>query len=69
VKSAYERDSTLLRFLDDRGIRPGARVRVLERNYDQTVTLVTEKDKVSVGGPAAEKVWVARSKSGKSRKR
>jgi len=59
VSSVYERDSMLLRFLDERGIRPGARVRVLERNYDQTLTLVTDKDKVSVGGPAAEKVWVA----------
>src|SRR5271169_1161034 len=38
VNSVYERDYTLLRFLDDRGIRPGALVRVLERNYDQTLT-------------------------------
>lgn len=69
VNSVYERDSTLLRFLDEHGIRPGAKVRVLERNYDQTLTLVTEKNKVSVGGPAAEKVWVAPVKSGKLRKR
>ena len=59
VCSVYERDSTLLRFLDERSIRPGAEVRVVERNYDQTLTLVTEKDKVSIGGPAAERVWVA----------
>jgi len=59
VCSVYERDSTLLRFLDERGIRPGAEIRVVERNYDQTLTLVTEKDKVSIGGPAAERVWVA----------
>ena len=58
ISSVYERDSRLLRFLDERGIRPGATVRVLERNYDQTLTLLAEKHKVSVGGPAAEKVWV-----------
>ncbi len=63
----YERDSALLRFLDERGIRPGAKLRVLERNYDQTMTLLTDKRKVSLGGPAAEKVWVA--PEGKLRKR
>jgi DtxR family Mn-dependent transcriptional regulator len=68
VSSVYERDSTLLRFLDERGIRPGARVRVLERKYDQSLTLVADKDKVSVGGPAAEKVWVAPANAGKLRK-
>lgn len=69
VSSVYERDGTLLRFLDERGIRPGARVRVLQRNYDQTLTLLAGKDKVSVGGPAAEKVWVAPVNAGKPRPR
>jgi len=68
VSSVYERDGTLLRFLDERGIRPGVRVRVLERNYDQTLTVISGKDKVSVGGPAAEKVWVAPANSAKARK-
>jgi DtxR family Mn-dependent transcriptional regulator len=45
VSSVYERDSALLRFLDERGIRPGAKLRVLQRNYDQTLTLVTDKNK------------------------
>jgi DtxR family Mn-dependent transcriptional regulator len=69
VSSVYERDSALLRFLDDRGIRPGATFRVVERNYDQTLTLVTDKGTVSVGGPAAEKVWVATANRAKLRKR
>jgi DtxR family transcriptional regulator, Mn-dependent transcriptional regulator len=59
VCSVYERDSALLRFLDERGIRPGARFRLVERSYDQTVTVLAGKRKVFVGGPAAEKVWVA----------
>ncbi|MFZ3210882.1 MAG: metal-dependent transcriptional regulator, partial [Terriglobales bacterium] len=69
VSSMYERDSALLRFLDERGIRPGAKLQVVERNYDQTMTLITDKNKVSVGGPAAEKVWVAPAGAGKLRKR
>lgn len=67
VSSVYERDGTLLRFLDQRGIRPGAAVRVVERNYDQTLTLLAGKTKVSVGGPAAEKVWVAPAHSSRRR--
>ena len=68
VSGMYERDSALLRFLDERGIRPGGRLQVLERNYDQTMTLITDKHKVSIGGPAAEKVWVALVGAIKARK-
>lgn len=66
VSSVYERDSALLRFLDERGIRPGASLRVVKRSYDQTVTLTTAKHKVFIGGPAAEKVWVRPIKAGNS---
>jgi len=69
VSSMYERDSALLCFLDDRGIRPGAKLRVLERNYDQTMTLFADKRRVSLGGPAAEKVWVSPITADKTRKR
>ena len=41
VSGIYERDRHLLEFLEHRGIRPGARLRLLERNYDQTLTLST----------------------------
>ncbi|MGZ4790214.1 MAG: metal-dependent transcriptional regulator [Terriglobales bacterium] len=58
VSSVYERDAQLLRFLEDCGIRPGSKLRVLQRNYDQTVSLSADKGRVSLGGPAAEKVWV-----------
>ena len=68
VCSVYERDSALLRFLDERGVRPGAELHVLERNYDQTLTLLADKHKISVGGPAAEKVWVGPTKPARSSK-
>lgn len=68
VCSVYERDSALLRFLDERGVRPGAQLHIVERNYDQTLTLLSDKRKVSVGGPAAEKVWVTPVKPAKAQK-
>jgi DtxR family transcriptional regulator, Mn-dependent transcriptional regulator len=58
VSGIYERDRRLLEFLDQRGIRPGARVQVTQRNYDQTLTLATDAGTVSLGGSAAERVWV-----------
>lgn len=67
ICSVYERDAELLRFLDARGIRPGAKVTVLERSYDQTITVLADQRKIPIGGPAAKKVWVAlaNSKRGK----
>jgi len=65
VSGIYERDRGLLEFLEHRGVRPGARLRLLERNYDQTLTLATPAGKVSLGPAASERVWlssVARAK-------
>ena len=59
VSGIYERDRRLLEFLEARGIRPGAQVRLLERNYDQTQTLSTSSGKVSLGPAAAERVWLS----------
>ena len=59
VTSVFERDRKLLEFLDKRGIRPGARLQAVARNYDQTLTLKTDAGRVSVGRPAAEKVWIS----------
>jgi DtxR family Mn-dependent transcriptional regulator len=58
VSGIYERDRQLLEFLEQRGIRPGSTVRVVHRNYDQTLTLSTGAGKVSLGVSAAKKVWV-----------
>ena len=48
----------LLEFLEHRGIRPGSRLKVMERNYDQTLTLTTGQGTVSLGPAASEKVWL-----------
>jgi Fe2+ transport system protein FeoA len=59
ISGIYERDRRLLEFLEARGIRPGARVRVSGRNYDETLTLTTDAGTVALGKSAAERVWVA----------
>ncbi len=65
VRSVYERDPRLLEFLDGRGVRPGARIRLLGKNYDQTLTIGTERGDVPLGSAAAEKVWVSADRSPK----
>src|SRR5271154_2923829 len=59
VSGIYERDRRLLEFLEARGIRPGSKLRLLERNYDQTLALSTAAGAVSLGRAAAERVWVS----------
>jgi DtxR family Mn-dependent transcriptional regulator len=59
VSGIYERDRGLLEFLEHRGIRPGAKLKVLERNYDQTLTLTTPEGTVSLGPAASERVWLS----------
>jgi DtxR family Mn-dependent transcriptional regulator len=59
VSGIYERDRRLLEFLEARSIRPGAKLRLRERNYDQTLTLSTATGNVSLGRAAAERVWVS----------
>ena len=59
VSGIYERDRRLLEFLEHRGIRPGAKLRLLERNYDQTITLSSPAGTVSLGPAASERVWLS----------
>jgi DtxR family Mn-dependent transcriptional regulator len=59
VSGIWERDRQLLEFLEARGVRPGARFRLHERNYDKTISIRTSAGAVVLGGLAAEKIWVA----------
>src|SRR5215831_4865476 len=58
VSGIYERDRGLLEFLEYRGIRPDAKLKVIERNYDQTLTLNTDQGTISLGPAASERVWL-----------
>ncbi len=59
VSGIYERDRHLLEFLEARGIRPGARLSLIERNYDKTISIRNTVRTVVLGRPAADRVWVA----------
>lgn len=60
VSGIYERDRHLLEFLEARGIRPGAEVGLVERNYDKTLSIRTMAGQMVLGRPAADKIWVSR---------
>ena len=59
VSGIYERDRHLLEFLEARGIRPGAKLNVIERNYDKTLSIRTAERTIILGRPAADRVWVS----------
>jgi DtxR family transcriptional regulator, Mn-dependent transcriptional regulator len=63
VLRVYEKDPKFLDFLENFDLRPGARVRIHQREYDQTMALsVTghRTQRIYVGKPATERIWVRR---------
>lgn len=60
IVSVFERDRRLLEYLNGLGIRPGAAIETVSRNYDDTLTLRVSGAAVQLGAAAAEKVWVER---------
>jgi DtxR family transcriptional regulator, Mn-dependent transcriptional regulator len=59
VSGIYARDRHLLEFLEARGIRPGAKLSLIERNYDKTLSIKAGTRTMVLGRPAADKVWVS----------
>jgi DtxR family Mn-dependent transcriptional regulator len=59
VMSVFERDRSLLEYLDALGIRPAAELEMVTRNYDDTLTLKVAGKSVQLASTAAQKVWVA----------
>lgn len=58
VVSVFERDRKLLEYLDGLGIRPGASLRSVSHNCDETLTLKVGGKAVQLGRSAAAKVWI-----------
>jgi DtxR family Mn-dependent transcriptional regulator len=60
VLRVYEKEPEFLRFLARLRIFPGARMRVLKREYDETMTLLVggSLHKVYLGKPATSRIWV-----------
>jgi DtxR family Mn-dependent transcriptional regulator len=57
ILCVYEKDRRFLEFLDGRRLRPGARIRVLRREYDETTTVSVAGRKVYLGKPATSRIW------------
>jgi len=58
VVSVYERDRKLLEYLDGLSVQPGATLRVVRRNYDETLTFQIDGNSVQLANTVAHKVWV-----------
>ncbi len=63
VLRVYEKDPRFLEFLDQRNLRPAARLRVLRREYDETMSIAVAghaSAPLHLGKPATERIWVRR---------
>jgi len=63
VLRVYEKDPAFLEFIEQRHLRPFARVRILEREYDETMALTVAGHgaaRIHLGKPATERLWVRR---------
>lgn len=60
VLCVYEKDAQFLEFLDALHLRPGAKVEVVKREYDETMTLRIAGRTVHLGKPATSRIWVHR---------
>jgi DtxR family Mn-dependent transcriptional regulator len=58
IESFFERDRTLLEYFDERGLRPGVNIRVMQLNPDDTIQLEAAHTSIHLGASAASKIWV-----------
>jgi DtxR family transcriptional regulator, Mn-dependent transcriptional regulator len=64
VLRVYEKDPKFLEFLDHLHLRPAAKVRVHQREYDETTSVTVAghgSAKIHLGKPATQRIWVARA--------
>jgi DtxR family transcriptional regulator, Mn-dependent transcriptional regulator len=61
IASVFERDTKLLQFFDQEGIRPGTAVTVQTKHYDGTATLSIGSRSLRLGSLAARKIWVKKA--------
>ena len=59
IDSMHERDRKLLEYFDGLGVRPRVRAKILNRNYDGTLSLRLAEKIIVLGEGAARKVWVS----------
>jgi DtxR family transcriptional regulator, Mn-dependent transcriptional regulator len=60
IVAVYEKDGKFLEFLEGLHLRPGAQVEVINREYDETITLRAGGKTMYLGKPATSRIWVLR---------
>lgn len=60
ILCVYEKDGQFLEFLEGLHLRPTAKVQVLNREYDETITLRAGRRTMHLGKPATTRIWVRR---------
>jgi DtxR family Mn-dependent transcriptional regulator len=65
ILCVYEKDAKFLEFLDGHHLRPATTVRVLKREYDETMTLRAGRKTMHLGKPATSRIWVRRGNAQK----
>jgi hypothetical protein len=61
ILRVYEKDPKFLEFLSGLGLHPGTKVRVHQREYDETMVLTVAgraAARIHLGKPATQRVWV-----------
>jgi DtxR family Mn-dependent transcriptional regulator len=60
IVCVYEKDAQFLEFLEGLRLRPSTTVEVLNREYDETMTLRANGKTLHLGKPATSRIWVWR---------
>jgi len=63
VLRVYEKDPQFLKFLENLRLRPGARLRLYQREYDETTAISVSGQRpgrIHLGKPATQNIWVRR---------
>lgn len=58
IVCVYEKDPQFLEFLEGLRLRPATKVNVLQREYDETMTLRSGGRTMHLGKPATSRIWV-----------
>ena len=63
ILCVYEKDEGFLEFLENLHLLPKTKLEVLERGYDETLTLRASGKTMHLGKPATSRIWVRRTPS------
>lgn len=61
ILSVYEKDEGFLHFLEDLRLLPSSKLEVLQRGYDETLTLRVASKTIHLGKTATSRIWVRRA--------